>query len=138
MAQPVAWSFQVVSLGNAEYRVELTSVCEDDWYMYATVLPSDEGPLPTSFRFMPAESYTLVDSLVEPDPVEQYDPNFAMMVRYHDDTTRFSQRIKAMRAGPFTVEGQLEYMCCNSSTCLPPLVVPFSIPVSSRTPQNDR
>jgi hypothetical protein len=138
MAQPVSWSFQAVPLGNGEYRLELTAVNEDDWYLYATVLPSDEGPVPTSFRFTAAESYTLVDSLVEPGPVEQYDPNFAMVVRYHEDTTRFSQRIKAVGTDPFTVEGELEYMCCNSITCLPPLVVPFSIPVSSGTHQNDR
>ncbi len=138
MAQPVAWSFRAVPLGGGEHRLELTAVNEGGWHLYATVLPSDEGPVPTSFSFVPDSSHVQVGALEEPVPVEKYDPNFAMVVRYHEDTTRFAQRIKAIKAGPFTVEGELEYMCCNGNTCLPPLVVPFSIPVPAGTPLIER
>lgn len=111
---------------------------DEGWYLYATELPSDQGPIPTSLRFTPKESYALVGGIQEPAPEEQYDPNFAMLVRYHHDTTRFAQRIKLVGSAPSTVEGELEYMCCNSSTCLPPRVVPFSIVLPAATPQNDR
>jgi hypothetical protein len=138
MAQPIAWSFAAKTDNYGRVELELTAINEAGWYIYATVLPSDDGPVPTSFQFQVSDNFALVDPLEEPEPIEQYDPNFGMVVRYHADTTRFAQRIKALTADAFVVEGQLEYMCCNDRTCLPPRVVPFRIPVNTGTPQNDR
>jgi len=138
MAQPISWSFSATADDDGGALLELIATNEVGWYIYATVLPSDDGPVPTSFHFEANDHYALESSLVEPEAIEQYDPNFGMVVRYHADTTRFAQRIKALTADAFVVEGQLEYMCCNDRTCLPPRVVPFRIPVTPGTPQNDR
>jgi hypothetical protein len=138
MGQPIAWSFTAVPGTNGEVYIELTATAEEGWHLYATVLPSDEGPIPTTFEFAPSVHYEKVDGLQEPEPKEEYDPNFGLMVRYHSGNPRFVQRIKATGPDDFVVEGQLEYMCCNDVTCLPPLKVPFSIPVSSSSPEFDR
>lgn len=130
LAQPVQWSFLAVAEKDGSVVLELNAQAEEGWHIYATVLPSDEGPLPTEFRFSPSDSFELVGLIHEPDPVEEYDPNFAVDVRFHHGATRFAQRIKINSEEPLTVVGELEYMCCNGSTCLPPLIVPFRIPVA--------
>lgn len=134
MAQPIQWTFNAVPEKDGTVLIELISTPDTDWHIYATVLPMDEGPLPTEFRFASSDSYELVGALGEPGPREEYDPNFAMILRFHSGVTRFTQRIRPTMVGAITVEGELEYMCCNDVTCLPPLVVPFSIPVAAIQP----
>ena len=138
MGQPITWAFAAVSGTNGEVQLQLTATAEEGWHLYATVLPSDEGPIPTSFDLKPSDQYVKVGGLLEPEATEEYDPNFGMDVRYHSGSPRFVQRIKPTSAAAFVVEGQLEYMCCNDVTCLPPRIVPFSIPVSTSTPELDR
>lgn len=128
-AAPVVWSFGAHAQKDGIVLVELSAQLEDGWHMYATTLPSADGPLPTVFRFAPSTSFSIVGELHEPDPVEEYDPNFAMMVRYHSGQPRFVLKIKPSGDAPFVVAGELEYMVCNEKTCLPPVTVPFRITV---------
>lgn len=134
MAQPIQWTFNAVPDTDGTVLIELIATPEKDWHIYATVLPMDEGPLPTEFRFATSDSYELVGALNEPEPREEYDPNFAMILRFHSGVARFTQRIRPSKAEAITVQGELEYMCCNDVTCLPPLVVPFTIPVAAIQP----
>lgn len=138
LGQPIAWAFSSVAGSNGELHLELRATADPGWHIYATELPSEEGPVPTTFSFEPSDGFALDGVMLEPEPKEEYDPNFAMVVRYHGDTARFVQRISRRNADPFVVEGELEYMCCNDRTCLPPKRVPFSIPVAGAVPQPDR
>ncbi|WKZ66302.1 MAG: protein-disulfide reductase DsbD family protein [Flavobacteriales bacterium] len=128
---PVKWRFAASATGDGYVRIDLRTEVEGGWHIYATELPSDEGPIATAIRFKASEAFVLEGGLVEPEPVEQYDPNFAMMVRYHSGSPAFVQRIKPLRPGAFDVEGEVEYMVCNDRTCLPPVVVPFKLRVES-------
>lgn len=128
---PVAWSFAAVPGDDGLVRVELRAALEPGWHLYATVLPSDEGPLPTVFRFVASEGYEVVGELMEPGPEEEYDPNFGMVVRYHSGTPVFTLLVRRRSAGAFAVEGGVEYMVCDDTTCLPPVTVPFSIQVEA-------
>jgi hypothetical protein len=127
---PASWSFSSARDSSGAVVVELVATLDTGWHLYATELPSNEGPVPTSFRFTGSQAFTLSGPLQEPTPEEEYDPNFAMVVRYHGGTPRFRQKLVPVAPGPFTVNGELEYMVCNDITCLPPVVVPFTIPVS--------
>lgn len=129
---PATWSFRAVPSAGDRVDVVLTAQLEKGWHLYATELPSDQGPIATSFRFTPSEAYTVEGKLIEPAPVEEYDPNFAMVVRHHSGTPAFTLPIVRRTAAAFTVEGELEFMVCNDKTCLPPEVVKFQIPVPAR------
>lgn len=128
---PVKWHFQAGSDGNGSVRIAIRSEVEPGWHIYATSLPSDEGPIATSIRFRPSPDYALIGALEEPAPIEVYDPNFGMDVRYHEGSPAFAQLIKPSRPGAFDVEGEVEYMVCNDKTCLPPVVVPFKLRVET-------
>jgi len=116
--------------------VELVANVEEGWHMYATSLPSDDGPMETSIRFNSSKAYTLVGGLEEPTPKEEYDGNFEMIVRHHSGKPHFYQNLRLMAKGAITIEGEVEFMVCNNRTCLPPVVVPFSVdlPNGARTP----
>ncbi|MBK7385065.1 MAG: sugar transporter [Flavobacteriales bacterium] len=129
-ANPASWTFSARTLPNGQVSIELIATLEKGWHLYATELPSDQGPVPTSFRFEPSRAYEVVGKLVEPDPVVGYDINFGMVVRHHSGTPRFELIIDPVAKGPFLVEGEVEYMVCNEKTCLPPITVPFSIRVT--------
>lgn len=130
-SNPVKWSFQAHRLNDGLVRVEIMSHVEEGWHIYATHLPSDDGPIATSIRFKPSEDFEPYGSLEEPGPVEVYDHNFGMVVRYHEGSPVFAQVVKPAAPGAFTVEGEVEYMVCNDKTCLPPVVVPFTLRVES-------
>lgn len=132
---PVTWEFTAVPLADGVYEVRSTATTEDGWHIYATSLENDLGPIPTSIRFTPSKAYTLIGELVEPVPVEEFDPNFEMQVRYHSGETVFAQRVKPTADGSFVVEGEVEYMVCNDKTCLPPVGVPFRIEVPTDHPK---
>jgi len=124
---PVAWSFEAVPVDDGLVRVELRAALAPGWHLYATVLPGDEGPLPTMFRFVASETYEIIGELTEPEAEEEYDPNFGMVVRYHSGTPVFTLPVRRRSAGAFAVEGELEYMVCDDTICLPPVTVPFSV-----------
>ncbi len=130
---PVKWSFQAVPQANGEVLVQCTAALEEGWHVYALTLPSDQGPIPTSIRLKPSDAFDLVGEMLEPTPVETYDPNFGMVVRYHDGAPIFTQLIRPRKEGPVVVEGEVEYMVCNDKTCLPPVTVPFSLTISPET-----
>ncbi|MEO8591326.1 MAG: protein-disulfide reductase DsbD N-terminal domain-containing protein [Flavobacteriales bacterium] len=126
---PVTWSFTSAPGDNGTFLIDVTAQVEKGWHLYATELPSDEGPIATSFRFTPSSDFQVVGTLSEPKPVERYDENFGMTVRYHSGNPHFILTVLPKANGPFTVEGEVEFMVCNDRTCLPPTVVPISVRV---------
>lgn len=126
---PAIWSFSASTRHMGQVDIEMKAVIEKGWHMYATVLPSDQGPVPTSFRFEPSDAYVANGGVREPVPVEEYDDNFGMVVRHHSGEPTFVLPIDVKSNEPFIVKGEVEYMLCNDRTCLPPTVVPFEIDV---------
>lgn len=129
LAAPVKWAFAAHELPNGQVRIDITATIDKDWHVYATELPSDEGPLPTAFTFTPSDKFSTVGGVVEPDPEKADDPNFGMVLHYHSNTVIFSQVVARKYSGTFKVDGAVEYMACNGQMCLPPLTVPFIVEV---------
>lgn len=129
-ANPVMWKFTAAA-ADGTVRVELRAHVEEGWHIYATSLPSDQGPVATSIRIHASDDYIAVGPLAEPAPVESFDPNFGMMVRYYEGSPVFTQVLKPARPGAFDVLGEVEFMVCNDKTCLPPLKVPFKLHVEA-------
>ena len=131
-APPVHWTFSAKHQADGLVAVHCDAELDSGWHIYATVLPGNEGPIPTSVRILPAPGHGPVLAVTEPTPVEEYDPNFGMVVRYHDGAPRFTATLRPTRSGAsITVKGEVEYMVCNDKTCLPPVIVPFEVSVAA-------
>ena len=123
--QPVKWSFDSKKINNEEFDLILKAQMDKGWHIYGIDIP-EGGPIPTSFKFNPSEEYELVGTLVTPAAIEKYDNAFEMDLRYYDDNAQFKQRVKMKSGKPFKVSGELEYMSCDDSRCLPPEYVEFA------------
>lgn len=130
---PIDWRFSAVLRADGLVEVNCDARLDEGWHLYATQLPSEDGPIATSIRITPSMQYGAALSLVEPEPTEQYDPNFAMQVRYHAGAPRFTVLLKPTSSPDIAVRGEVEYMVCNDKTCLPPVVVPFEVPVQAES-----
>ncbi len=128
-SDPAKWMFSAEPSADGIVNVQLQATLEEGWHLYSISLPSDQGPIATSFTFKQTNDWVASGELIEPEPVEEYDINFAMDVRHHSGSPVFVLPIKRATNDAFNVEGELEYMVCNDKTCLPPKVVPFSIVV---------
>ncbi len=129
---PVTWTFEAIPAQGDTMEVRLNATCETGWHIYALTLPSNQGPLPTVIQVENGAGYQVVGGPVEPEPIEENDPNFGMIVRYHGGTATFIQPVQRNSAGTFTIHGSVEYMACNDMTCLPPTTVEFTLDIPSR------
>lgn len=124
---PVTWRFGTKEAADGAIQVTLRAICEEGWHLYALTLPRDDGPFPTVITVLPSENFR-AGAPMEPAPIEVDDPNFQMLVRYHGHETEFTIPVERLSKAAFTVEGSVEFMCCNDKTCLPPVTEKFSIP----------
>ena len=125
--KPVKWSYAAKKTSNTEATIYLKAIIEDGWHLYSMYLP-DGGPVKTSFTFAPAKTYKLSGKTIEPKPIVRFEPNFNMNVAYFEKSVIFQQKVK-LTGKTAIVKGNLEFMVCDDSQCLPPERINFSIPV---------
>jgi len=128
--EPVEWSFQSKDLGDGNYELQLKATIEEHWHLYSQFI-DEGGPVPTSFVFNASEQYELVDAVVEPKAIEEFNDLFGMTLRYFDTEAVFTQKIKLLSDKPFTLTGMLEFMSCDDKQCLPPAEVEFEFPFNN-------
>lgn len=99
-----------------------------DWHIYSTTTPPG-GPYPTEIVL--EGGFQQVGEVIQPPPVKELDPNFEMVVEYYGKSVRFGVQAKVMEAnlGETRVKGEVIYMLCNESQCLPPDTYVFEAPV---------
>ena len=123
---PVDWSTSVEKISDTEYDLIIKATIEPKWHLYSQVL-DEGGPIATTFTFIEGENYSLVGTPTEDEGHSAPEPAFDnMMVKYFEDVATFKQRIKVNSNSSFSIEGEVEYMVCDDSQCLPPTYVDLS------------
>jgi len=123
--QPVKWSFESKQIDNEVFELILKAKMDKGWHIYGIDIP-EGGPIPTSFIFNPSDDYELAGKLEAPESIEKYDNAFEMDLMYYDDNAHFIQKVKMKADRPFKITGELEFMSCDDTRCLPPEYVEFS------------
>ena len=123
----VSWSHSIEDKSPTEKVIVLTAVIKGDWHLYSTELPAG-GPTPT---------HLIVDKLTgavrvgkqasNQQPIEKFDPNFEMTLRFFGGKVSFRQQIRITDPKKFAFEGAVRYMACNDQQCLPPANWEFKI-----------
>lgn len=126
---PVSWSFSVEERGKDFALLSFKAEIEEGWHVYATELPSDDGPIATSFSFTPGKDYSLDGKIKEQKYITKYDPNFDMELNFHDGTASFTQRVKLKTSEKTVISGFLTFMTCDDEKCLPPEDVEFKFDI---------
>ena len=122
--EPVKWSFSNEKSGDREYVLIFKADIETHWHLYSQDIPM--APPATTFYFEGDTSlYELIGEVTESEAIEEFDPNFEMVLKYFADEAVFQQKIRLLTDAPVNVSGALNYMCCDDKRCLPPEDVAF-------------
>ncbi len=127
MQNPVSWKFESKKVSNTEYKLIFSAEIEEGSALYSQEI-GEGGPVPTQFTFEKSDSYTLVGKVVESKENREIiqDPMFEMeLAKFHDKAV-FTQKIKVKNATN-PIKGEVTFMSCNGSRCIPPKTIEFSI-----------
>lgn len=123
----VSWSRSIEDKSPTEKVLVLTATIKGDWHLYSTELPAG-GPTPTQLVVDKIQGAELVGKLTaSQQPVEKFDPNFEMTLRFFGGKVSFRQKIRITDPKKFAFEGYVRYMVCNDQQCLPPTNWDFTI-----------
>ncbi|WP_271423811.1 protein-disulfide reductase DsbD family protein [Aequorivita sinensis] len=126
---PVKWSTSVKKISESEYDLISKATIEGGWHLYSQVVP-EGGPLPTVFTFEENNAYKTIGKVKEGKGVTELDPVFDMIITFFSNTATFTQRVQLTGDKGTTVKGEVEFMVCDDTRCLPPNYVDliFKIP----------
>ncbi|MFS4467858.1 cytochrome c biogenesis protein CcdA [Maribacter sp. 2210JD10-5] len=122
IVKPVSWKTNVEQISATEFDLVASAKIKPKWHLYAQQVPED-GPLPTAFTFVESGDYELVGTVVEGEGKTVFDKVFDMQIKFFEGNAVFKQRIKTKSKTAFEVAGEVEFMACDDSRCLPPKYV---------------
>jgi len=128
--EPVKWNFSSEQISDTEYDLIFKADIDNKWHLYSQDIPMT--PPATSFHFEASNNYELLGKTIEESEViEEYDPNFEMVLKYFSFEAVFKQRVKLLSQSSVQVKGFFEFMCCDDTRCLPPADVDFVFNLNS-------
>ncbi len=129
---PVTWDFSYEKKADNQYELIFTATIAEKSHIYAMDIPSG-GPIPTSFSFDSLPGYKLEGKTFEvTKPVEVFDDAFGFKIKTFSTSAEFRQKVTS-ESPSFTVQGAVNYMACNNSTCSPPKDVEFEIDIEDKS-----
>lgn len=130
---PVKWSTSVKKISETEYDLISKATIDNKWHLYSQEVPED-GPLPTVFTFEENSAYKSIGEVKESKGVTEHDPVFDMVITFFSNTATFTKRIALTGNEGTTITGEVEFMVCDDTRCLPPNYVDlvFKIPAPKK------
>ncbi|TRZ42314.1 protein-disulfide reductase DsbD family protein [Robertkochia solimangrovi] len=129
---PVTWKTDVKKLSDTEYELIATATIDMGWHLYSQDVPKG-GPNPTLFSFKENDSYELLGKVAEEEGHTVMDPTFEMMIKFFSDKAEFRQKVKVLKDVK-VINGEVEFMVCNDTQCLPPKYVDLNFKVNYTAP----
>ena len=125
---PVSWDFSQKQVSDNEIELKFKATIDDGWYLYSQFI-GDDGPVPTELTFTSEGGYSLVGNPKEGEPIEEFDPNFDMILKYFKNEAIFTQIVQVSSSEDFNLDGNVYFMVCDEAQCLPPEEVEFSFEI---------
>lgn len=118
----IQWNY---SFNKEKSQLEFKADLKDGWHVYSQFVDMEFGPIPTSFEFESNNKVKLISNVKEPAPIVKYDETFETELAYFEKEVIFSQAVKVKKN--VALSGELTYMVCNETMCLPPKDEVFTI-----------
>ncbi|MGE5383020.1 MAG: cytochrome c biogenesis protein CcdA [Omnitrophica WOR_2 bacterium] len=126
---PVKWSFSSKQISPDEVQLTFRATIDKTWHMYSQDIKSDDPakmtPNPTLFTFEKNNNFKLIGRVIEPKPIEEYDAQFEMILKYFANEAVFTQKVKVLSDKDFKIKGYVEFMACDDKQCIPPSEVEY-------------
>lgn len=130
MYNPVKWSTSVEKISDKEYVLKLQAKIQSGWHLYGQYI-EEGGPSPTAITFKnPKKNFELIGKTTEEKGHETVDKIFDMKIKYFEDKALFTQKIKFTSDDVSNIAGEVDFMVCDDTSCLPPSTeeLTFKIP----------
>ncbi len=121
--KPAKWSTSTsLSTVKAGETIELifSASIDNNWYLYSSEFNCEDGPIKTSFTFVPDKSYQKIGEIRAINPMDKHDKIFECDVKIFKGRGEFRQKVKILSA-PVKISGSYEYQVCTELTgqCVP-------------------
>ncbi|WP_105047847.1 protein-disulfide reductase DsbD family protein [Polaribacter butkevichii] len=117
--EPVSWTTSVEKKSETEFILIVNATIDEGWHLYSQNVPED-GPIATSFTFETNSDFELVDTVSEDIGYTVDDPVFGLKIKFFKNEAEFRQRIKVLNKELLLIKGEVEFMICDDTKCLPP------------------
>ena len=137
---PVTWDVNLYpSTEEGLHDLVIHATVDSCWHIYSQDNDPNNGPVPTMFEFEWPQGIAPQGAVQECTPLEEYDPNFMMDLKYFEEEVYWRQTVdlSGAQAGD-TIGGYLVFMVCDASMCLPPEEIPIAISASDIQPAAER
>jgi len=109
-------------------KIIVAAKLDEGWHIYSLTQPPG-GPLKTTITLAPNAIFEKTGAFTGPAPKRAHDPAFDIITESHEGTVEFAALVTLKRdaaAGKQTVEGKVNYMVCDATSCMPPATDAFS------------
>lgn len=117
--EPVKWETTTEKISDNEFDLIATATIDKGWHLYSQVVP-EGGPIATAFEYKTNANFELIGKTLEDEGHTVDDPVFEMKIKFFENKAAFRQRIKLVNKELSIVDGEVEFMVCDDSKCLPP------------------
>jgi Disulphide bond corrector protein DsbC len=122
----VTWKFTSKKISEGKYEIRLTAAVPAGWHLYSQF--TGEGPVATAFKFNTNALITLDGKVKEVGKMTTIDDKiWKNKQKYFSGTVDFVQTVKLKGKIKTNISGEVEYMICDDSNCLPPTTQKFNI-----------
>ena len=119
----VSWEFSYDKLSSS---ILVKGIIDEGWHLYSQKTPANSGPIPVTVNINKKKGLKLIGKCEEKHvPHEIFDVNFDSKVYLFEHSFLASQKIKLKNTNQ--IIGNVQYMVCNDTQCLPPIEVPFAL-----------
>lgn len=127
---PVSWQFSQTKISENKVELQFKASIDQGWHLYSQDI--EESPPATTFSFI-INGDTSIIKVEEPESIQEYDPNFDMILKYFKDEVVFKYNIDISNLKNNTVDGYIDFMLCDEAQCLPPDYIEFSFEVKEES-----
>ncbi len=124
---PVKWSVAGKKINSKEAVVFIKATIQNGWHIYGQSVPQG-GPIATTITVKPTKAYIANGKAAESvKPKTKFEEVFNMTVPYFNNEIVFQQKVKLLGKGAVTITGEVEFMACDKTQCLPPDIYEFAL-----------
>lgn len=117
---PVTFTTSVEKISDSDFYLVVTANIDKGWHLYSQNVP-ENGPIPTAFQFViDNDQFQLVGETIEGKGHTSFDKAFGMDIKFFENTATFKQHIRLLTNDKIDIVGEVEYMVCDDTQCLPP------------------
>src|SRR5690554_5759705 len=127
----IKWNFSANKIDDTTFNLNISATLIDGWHIFAFDPGGDGSLLPPEFTFEKNRHIKLIGELTENGTIFQEDTKDVMgVINYFKGKVVYNQ--KAIVTGNTTLKGNVYFMICDDTGCLPPEELEFSIPMKGK------